>query len=73
MPLFFRIMSTYQGAGGDDVRRVLGQLLQSSLKLEYYTQVGAGQQGTHRDYRDYFLCSEIKDEDLPWDTKQVEW
>jgi hypothetical protein len=73
MPLYFRQLSTYQGAGGDDIRRVLGQLLQSSLKLEYYQRVGAGEIGAHRDYRDYFLCSEIDDKDLPWDTKEVEW
>jgi hypothetical protein len=73
MPLFFRQVSMYLGPGGDDIRRVVGTLLRSSLQLEYYQQIGAGQSGPHRDYRDFFLCTEISDEDLPWDRTQVEW
>ncbi len=73
MPLYFRYVSNYQGPGGDDVRRAVGHLLQSSLKMEYYQQVGPGMLGPERDYRDYFLCTEITDDDLPWDLNQVEW
>lgn len=32
-----------------------------------------GVQAGQGKYKDYFLCLEISDEDLPWNTEETDW
>ncbi|KAF7930993.1 uncharacterized protein EAE97_009202 [Botrytis byssoidea] len=51
-----------------DIDRVLTKVLTSSLILDP-SKLGAGQ----GKFRDFFVCAEIADKELPWDGEEEDW
>jgi len=50
-------------------KNIVRPLLKKNLKLDY-SDAFAGSTGA---YKDFFLCLETDDADLPWDVEQEDW
>ncbi|CAG8954510.1 hypothetical protein HYFRA_00004423 [Hymenoscyphus fraxineus] len=53
----------------DKLRQSIDELLQNNLVLDQ-SHCGPGELGMHEHA---FLCAEISDDDLPWDTSEIDW
>jgi hypothetical protein len=49
------------------VKLALGALMKSELQFDKSIQSGSGK------FKEYFLCSEIEDEVVPWDPTEMDW
>jgi hypothetical protein len=70
LPWFYRKL--YESSGDLEpiilIKETIGPLLRNKLALNpKCEQSGEGK------YEDYFLCLEIYDDDLPWNTEETDW
>lgn len=58
----------YGQINDEDLREVLEPLMTNKLRLDKSdVQAGEGK------YRDFFLCADVDDIDLPWDPDEHDW
>lgn len=68
LPQYYRRVSEIVVDGDEKLfLRETESLLQKNLMLHHGPRSGVGK------FKDYFLCAEIADEELPWDQNQTDW
>lgn len=71
-PVYFRYLLnnvTKNGPWCADLHHVV-----QNMATMQYSEVQVGHVSDRREwYSDYFLCFEVKNAELPWDTKQTDW
>jgi len=67
LPVYYRKLYDVSWGGESPFKHLLEPIFRNNLALIRDAEAGKGQ------FKNYFLCGEIEDDDLPWDITEEEW
>jgi hypothetical protein len=67
LPVYYRKLYDVSWGGESPFKHLLEPIFSNNLALIRDAEAGKGQ------FKNYFLCGEIEDDDLPWDITEEEW